>query len=495
MISALGQGSGRGGFLLEHLPGASLIARGRRTEGTLLLLFFLAFPVVILANTANFIDSWSSLVLTVRFMITDSGLGPILLRGEVIEHWVAVLFLVSMPVFLHHYARKNHLLAMQGSDEHELSQWGLAWREFRQHRLAMGALGIIMTMYSVAFLCPFLAPYNPNVFQDGVVTRFVPPLHSITVLRLKEPRISSPAPEALQRHSTDPQLFNRLIAINRRLVSHDFLKEMAVDAYHVEGAVVMATVGENLVRIPIHNLVSHEPEVFSRKRFHALGTDSYGRDLLSRIIYGSRISLSLGFIAVLLSVTVGTIIGLFAGYFGRFTDTLLMRFVDVLLAFPSLFLILIIIAAFETIAMPRILLIVIVLGLTSWMSISRLVRAEVLSIKERDFVLAAQALGLGSMRILFRHILPNAMTPIIINATLRIGGIILVEAALSYLNLGVQQPTASWGNIIFEGKDFLSYAWWISTLPGFAIVIVVVCFNLVGDGLRDAFDPMLSESR
>ena len=164
------------------------------------------------------------------------------------------------------------------------------------------------------------------------------------------------------------------------------------------------------------------------------------------------------------------------------------------MAFPSLFLILIIIAVFERAEVPRILLIVIVLALTTWMGIARLVRGEVLSLKTRDFVYAAKALGLSHVRIIFRHILPNATTPIIVNATLRIGGIILIEAALSYLNLGVQQPTASWGNIIYEGKDFLATAWWISTLPGIAIVFTVISFNLVGDGLRDAFDPMLKNS-
>ena len=482
-------------FIREHVPGMSLFARKRRVEGTLLFTYFMLFPLLLIANIEEFVDSWSSLVLTTRFLFTDAQLQQILLRGEVIEHWVAALFLIAVPIFVHHYSRKNHLLVIGGKDEHELSQWGLAWREFRQHRIALTALGIIVMIYSVAFLCPYLAPYNPNAFQDGVVTRFIPPLHSVSVLRLKAERGGTRAPETLQRRSSDPELFGDLIRINRRLIVHDEGSELSIHAFHIEGSDVKATVGRDLVTVPIAKLISPDPQLFAVERFHLLGTDSYGRDLLSRIIFGSRVSLSLGFIAVLLSVTLGTIIGLFAGFFGRFTDSILMRFVDILLAFPSLFLILIIIAAFESIALPRILLIVFVLGLTSWMSISRLVRAEVLSIKERDFVMAARALGLGNMRILFRHILPNTMTPIIINATLRIGGIILVEAALSYLNLGVQQPTASWGNIIFEGKDFLSYAWWISTLPGFAIVIVVVCFNLVGDGLRDAFDPLLSESR
>jgi peptide/nickel transport system permease protein len=218
---------------------------------------------------------------------------------------------------------------------------------------------------------------------------------------------------------------------------------------------------------------------------HWLGTDQLGRDLLSRTLYGARVSLLIGFLAVAIAVTIGTAVGAAAGYFGGWLDALLMRLVDLFLSFPRLVLLVTVVALFE----PSIPLIVLVLGLTGWMGVSRLVRGQVLSIREREFVQAARALGYGPGRILGRHVLPNVTTPIIVAATLGIGNAILAEATLSFLGLGVQPPTASWGTIIQAGGDRLIDAWWIATFPGLAIVLTVMSFNLVGDGLRDALDP------
>lgn len=218
---------------------------------------------------------------------------------------------------------------------------------------------------------------------------------------------------------------------------------------------------------------------------YPLGTDKFGRDVASRILYGARISLFIGLVAMGIAVTLGTFVGSIAGYFGGKLDWILMRFVDALIAFPRLFLILTIVA----IASPSIWLIVTVLGATSWMGVSRLVRGQILSLKEREFILATRVLGIPHPRVIFRHILPNVLSPVIVAATLMVGDVILTEAVLSFLGLGIQPPTASWGNIINQGRDNLLGAWWVATFPGLAIVVTVVSYNLLGDGLRDALDP------
>jgi peptide/nickel transport system permease protein len=222
---------------------------------------------------------------------------------------------------------------------------------------------------------------------------------------------------------------------------------------------------------------------------HLMGTDGLGRDVFSRMLYGARISLMVGFVAVGIATVIGIILGAIAGFYRGWVDTVIMRIVDVMLSIPTFFLILAVIA-FLT---PSIWNIMIVIGLTSWMGVTRLVRAEFLSLRNREFVLAAQALGAKDARLIFTHLLPNSLTPIIVSSILGIASAVLVESGLSFLGLGVQAPQASWGNILTDGKEYIQFAWWLSLFPGLAILITVLGYNLLGDGLRDAYNPRSSQ--
>ncbi len=218
---------------------------------------------------------------------------------------------------------------------------------------------------------------------------------------------------------------------------------------------------------------------------HWLGNDDIGRDILSRIIYGTRIALVVGLGATTIAVTIGVLVGATAGYFGGKVDFVLSRLIDTLMAFPLLALLL----TLSTVFGPSLRNVVIVIGCTVWASYARVVRAEVLSLRERDFILAARAVGTTDRAIIVRHLIPNALGPVIILASLAVGGIIILESALSFLGLGVQRPTASWGTMLSDGRDYLRNYPHIAIAPGIAIALTVLAFNLVGDGLRDALDP------
>lgn len=229
---------------------------------------------------------------------------------------------------------------------------------------------------------------------------------------------------------------------------------------------------------------------FADMRF-VLGTDELGRDTLSRLLHGGRISLTVGLVAMATTVLTGAVIGITAGYLGGLVDALLMRFVDTMLCFPQVFLLLVV-AAFVP---PTLLSIALIIGLTSWMEVSRIVRAEILHLKEQDFVAAARALGASPLRIMGKELLPNAMAPILVAATLKVAGAVLIESYISYLGYGVQPPLASWGNMLTNAQGYFDTVPWLAVLPGAAITLTVLGFNFLGDGLRDALDPRLRMDR
>lgn len=333
------------------------------------------------------------------------------------------------------------------------SYWQMVWQHFRKKRLAVAGLGITLFFFAVAIFAPVLANDRPILVRYS--GQWYWPIFS---------GLEKVGPYDWQE-------------VKRK--NHPFIFQGNLEKpgdFAIWPLVPYSATEYNL-------LVSLAPPTFK----HWLGTDDRGRDVLSRMIYGARISLSVGFVAVGIAVVIGIFLGSLAGYFGGWADQLISRLIEILLTIPTFFLIIAIIAFLP----PSIYNIMVVIGLTGWTGVARFVRAEFFKLKQLDFVLASRALGASNARLIFVHMLPNAMAPVLVSAVFGIAGAILTESSLSFLGFGVPPPTPSWGDILSQSRDYIEFAWWLTIFPGIAIFLSITAYNLVGEGLRDAMDPKL----
>jgi peptide/nickel transport system permease protein len=324
------------------------------------------------------------------------------------------------------------------------SYWDIFWKQFKKDKFAFYALYVIGLLFLLALFSPYIASNEPYIYETADKTYYP---------------IFKNYPDLLHK-------------------DWDYLRDNpdSEDAY---------TIFPPIPFDPLSQSLTERLEEPSSK--HWFGTDNLGRDVLSRMIHGTGISLRIGLIAVAFATIIGLILGSLAGFYGGWVDITVSRLIEIFMCFPFFFLILIVIAFLP----PRIENIMVALGIASWPGIARYVRAEFLKNREQDYVAAANALGYSDTRIIFRHLLPNSLTPVLVSVSFRIANAVLFEAALSFLGLGVQPPTPSWGNILSLAKVYIETAWWLALFPGIAIFITVTVYNLVGEGIRDAADPKL----
>ncbi len=323
------------------------------------------------------------------------------------------------------------------------SYFAIVWRQFKRNRLALLGLAVVGFLFVVAILAPVLANDRP-IFMRYQGQYYFPAIH---------------------------------VSADLREVDFKYLaKQDNSETYMIWPAIPYSPQAYDLMSI------LHDPGPK-----HILGTDGEGKDVLAQIIWGSRVSLSVGFIAVGIAMVIGIFLGMIAGFYGGVIDLIISRFIEVMMCFPTFFLILAILAFVG----PSIYNIMIVIGLTGWTGVARLVRGECLKLKSRDFIVSAKVVGASDQRIIVRHLLSNALSPVLVSATFGVASAILVEASLSFLGFGVGPSTPSWGSLLSQAQQYMDIAWWLTLAPGFAIFLTVTAYNLVGEGLRDAIDPNL----
>jgi peptide/nickel transport system permease protein len=334
------------------------------------------------------------------------------------------------------------------AEERSPSFWRIVWRRFRKDSFAMAGLLTVVFLFLVSYLSPLIANNKPIVMRWNDKLYF--------------PAVAEIVPFRWILHY--PELYT--------LDFDDIKKDKSV-------ALLVPP-------IPFSPISTSLDETFrAPSSTHWMGTDDLGRDVFTRMLHGAGISLKVGLVAVGIALLIGVVVGALAGFYGGVADMLLSRVIEVVICFPFLFLILTVIVFLP----PSIYNIMIVIGITRWTSIARYTRGEFMRIKEQEFTEAARALGASDKKIIFRHILPNSLAPVLVTATFGVANAILIEAALSFLGLGIQPPTPSWGEILSVGRRHIEVAWWLATFPGLAIFVTVTAYNLLGEGLRDASDP------
>lgn len=389
------------------------------------------------------------------------------------------------------------------------SLWKEAWKRLLKDKVAVVGGIVIILLVAMALFAPLISPHDPyKQYPNGTSSYGMPlPIGShgktLTLELAQAPTRITTVPETIKFVSDDQQqvytLSNRITFEAGVQKVEAEVKPLQAEMARQTGELKVSPQGEDLatLSIPISSASLRDSQNF------ALGTDSSGRDVLSRLIYGSQISLQVGMIAVGFSVFLGAILGLFSGYFGGWVDTLVMRLTDIMMSFPDLLLVMAIVAiinpkdvavlqmAAKIGLMPEMIFICIAIAVVSWTSYARLVRSQVLTVREMEFVEASKSLGASDTHIMFRHILPNVAAPVIVVATMGIASAIMTEASLSFLGFGVKPPTASWGSMIYDSLGYFREAPLFPMIPGLAIAITVFAFNLFGDGVRDALDPRL----